>query len=49
MSEDYHFVVLVKEAHDLVAADSNGSSDPYVILKFRDNKHATKVAGNNSC
>jgi Ca2+-dependent lipid-binding protein len=38
-----HYVIIVKEARNLRAADSNGSSDPYVIVKFKGDRFRTKV------
>lgn len=33
----------VKEAHDLMAKDSNGFSDPYVVLRLGKSKAKTEV------
>lgn len=38
-----HYVIVVKEARNLKAADANGSSDPYVIVKFNGDRFRTKV------
>jgi hypothetical protein len=39
----HHLVLVIKEARGLIAADKNGSSDPYAILVYGGHKHATKT------